>query len=110
MKGEFQQLVWDEALQADWDALLRLAVREDLAEAGDLTTSALVPPEAPGSAILVARRPGVVAGLPAAEMTLRRIDPRVRWEPDRKTANRSSLASGSPGSLVRPPVCWPPNG
>jgi nicotinate-nucleotide pyrophosphorylase (carboxylating) len=76
---EFHQTAWDESLQADWHALLRLAMAEDLGAAGDWTTRALVPAEASGQAAVVGRQAGVVAGLPAAEMALREIDPRVHW-------------------------------
>jgi nicotinate-nucleotide pyrophosphorylase (carboxylating) len=40
---------------------------EDLADGPDVTTAATIPPSANGSANLVARRPGVVAGLYVAE-------------------------------------------
>ena len=81
MSKEFEQIVWDDRLRADWEALLRLAVAEDLGEAGDWTTRALVPEDAAGRAAVVAREPGVIAGLPGVECTLRQIDPRLRWLP-----------------------------
>lgn len=81
MSREFQQLSWDESLAADWRNVLRLAIQEDLGEAGDWTTLALVPADAVGRAALVSRSPGVVAGLPAAAMTLQEIDPRLQWQP-----------------------------
>ena len=82
MSTEFRQIVWDGRLRADWEQLLRLAVREDLAEDGDWTTRALVPEDALGRAAVVARQPGIVAGLPGVERTLQEIDPRLRWLPE----------------------------
>jgi nicotinate-nucleotide pyrophosphorylase (carboxylating) len=81
---EFQQIVWDDRLRAAWEGLLRLAVAEDLGEAGDWTTRALVPEDALGRAAVVARESGVIAGLPGVECALRQIDPRLRWLPARE--------------------------
>jgi len=60
---------------------LRLAVAEDLGAAGDWTSNALALEDAAGRADVVARRPGVVAGLPAAAPTLNAFDPRLKWTP-----------------------------
>ena len=81
MGKQFRQITWDEQLQSDWLELVRLAVREDLAEAGDWTTRALVPAGAPGWAVVVARGAGVIAGLPGAAAALGQVDPRLRWSP-----------------------------
>jgi nicotinate-nucleotide pyrophosphorylase (carboxylating) len=80
---EFHQTVWDDRLREDWRAILRLAVREDLAEQGDWTTRALVPEDSAGRAAVVARQAGVLAGLPGVEMTLQAIEPRLRWTPQK---------------------------
>lgn len=55
--------------------LAKLALAEDLAAAGDLTSQALIPPERTGATILVARQPGVLAGLPAVAVTFALVDP-----------------------------------
>lgn len=81
MQKEFQQIAWDERLEDDWHSLLRLAVAEDLGDAGDVTTRALVADDAIGSAVVVARSPGVLAGMPGAEQTAEFIDPRLQWTP-----------------------------
>lgn len=47
-------------------ALVRAALDEDLAGGVDATTTATVPPSLVGTAAIVARAPGVVAGLPVA--------------------------------------------
>jgi nicotinate-nucleotide pyrophosphorylase (carboxylating) len=81
---QFTQVAWDDALRADLRELLRLAIREDLGEAGDRTTAAIVPEGVLGRADVVARRAGVIAGLPGAEMALHMVDARLRWSPQRE--------------------------
>ena len=92
MKKEFQQIAWDERLEDDWHSLLRLAVAEDLGQAGDLTTRALVPDYALGVAEFVARSPGVLAGMAAAEMAAEYVDARLQWTPELEDG--SPLAAG----------------
>ena len=99
---QFHQVVWDDKLHRDWQALLRLAVREDLAEAGDWTTNALVPKEAVGRAGVVAREPGVIAGLPGVEITLAEIEPRLRWRPQMDDGR--SLRPGDRIGLIEGPT------
>jgi nicotinate-nucleotide pyrophosphorylase (carboxylating) len=57
---------------------VRAALLEDLGRAGDLTTDAIVPAEANVRTALVARQPGVVAGLDFAAAAFRLIDPAIR--------------------------------
>jgi len=79
-KKDFPQLTWDDRLEADWRRLLTLALAEDLGDTsgngprGDVTTSAVAPPEAAGRTAIVARQAGVVAGLPAVGTTLQQVD------------------------------------
>lgn len=56
------------------------ALAEDLGPAGDLTSMATVPAGAHGRAVLVAREPGVVAGLAVVEEVVRQVDGRIRVE------------------------------
>jgi nicotinate-nucleotide pyrophosphorylase (carboxylating) len=63
------------------DRLARLALDEDLGSAGDLTSLAVIPADLAGSAVFVARSPGVVAGLPAAQITFGLVDPKVTFTP-----------------------------
>lgn len=65
MAKDFHQIDWDRTLEDDLRQLVRLAVREDLDRQNDWTTVALVGPDTQGRAAIVARRPGVVAGLRA---------------------------------------------
>jgi nicotinate-nucleotide pyrophosphorylase (carboxylating) len=81
VEKEFRQIQWNDQLEADWHALLRLAATEDLADLGDLTTRALVKPEGIGHVAIVAREGGIIAGLAAVEMTAQFFDPRLEWTP-----------------------------
>ncbi|MBX3414878.1 MAG: carboxylating nicotinate-nucleotide diphosphorylase [Pirellulales bacterium] len=76
---EFRQQLWDDEVRAAWQQILTLAVREDVDRVHDWTTVSLVPERATGAALVVAREPGVVAGLPAAEMTVAEYDRTVEW-------------------------------
>jgi nicotinate-nucleotide pyrophosphorylase (carboxylating) len=67
---DFHQIEWDDPLADDCRQLVRLAVREDLELEQDWTTVALVPPGRVGSADIVARQGGVVAGIPALRTAL----------------------------------------
>jgi nicotinate-nucleotide pyrophosphorylase (carboxylating) len=49
------------------EALWPLALVEDLGDVGDITSAATIPSQAMGTANLVARSPGVLAGLPVVE-------------------------------------------
>lgn len=60
-----------------FDDLVRVTLREDLGLAGDITTDAIVPETLSASAALVARKPGVVAGLDVAIHAFRLLDPNM---------------------------------
>jgi nicotinate-nucleotide pyrophosphorylase (carboxylating) len=53
------------------------ALDEDLQSSGDITSRALIPPDARGRGRIVMREEGVVAGLPLASMTFRLLDNRI---------------------------------
>jgi nicotinate-nucleotide pyrophosphorylase (carboxylating) len=63
--------------------LIDRALSEDLegdaAGRRDLTTAAVVPPEARARARIIQKTPGVPAGLRVAEMVFERVDPELRW-------------------------------
>ncbi|WP_395849395.1 carboxylating nicotinate-nucleotide diphosphorylase [Cystobacter fuscus] len=67
-------------MDAFLDRLISLALEEDLGAAGDITTHALVPAEALGSAELIAKERLVIAGLDAFVRVFQRVDPEVRIE------------------------------
>jgi nicotinate-nucleotide pyrophosphorylase (carboxylating) len=68
--------------------LADLALKEDLGEQGDRTSQAVIPAEREGRAVLVARSPGVVAGLPAAEGIFALVDPRLTFQVERPDGSR----------------------
>lgn len=62
------------------DPAVRDALAEDLGLAGDITTDAIVGPDATAVGVFATRKPGVVAGLPVAEAAMRMLDPNVVFE------------------------------
>ncbi|HMR50688.1 MAG TPA: carboxylating nicotinate-nucleotide diphosphorylase [Arachnia sp.] len=60
------------------EPLVAAALREDLGRAGDLTTDAIIPSDATATVQLVSREPGVVAGLPLAQLAWGLLDPSVQ--------------------------------
>ncbi len=62
------------------DAVVRLALAEDLGRAGDVTAQACVPEAARLTADFTARKAGVAAGLGAARLALRALDADARVE------------------------------
>jgi nicotinate-nucleotide pyrophosphorylase (carboxylating) len=61
------------------DAVTR-ALKEDLGRAGDITSIATVPEDAQARAIVAARKPGVVSGLPLVALSFRRLSPQIAIE------------------------------
>lgn len=57
------------------EPLVKRALREDLGRAGDLTSDAIIPLDARARMRLVARQPGVLAGLDLARLAFRLMDP-----------------------------------
>jgi len=62
------------------EPLVRAALLEDLGRAGDLTTDAIIAPDAQATVALVAREPGVVAGTECARLAWELVDPRIMVE------------------------------
>ena len=62
------------------DRLISLALDEDLGAAGDITTDALVPADAQGTAELLVKERLVLAGLEPFVRVFQRVDPGVRVE------------------------------
>jgi nicotinate-nucleotide pyrophosphorylase (carboxylating) len=60
--------------------LIDLALAEDLGDAGDVTVQSLLTRPGVGRATFVARSAGVLAGLEAAELIYRAVDPSVSFE------------------------------
>jgi nicotinate-nucleotide pyrophosphorylase (carboxylating) len=79
---DFQQVQWDARTIDDCRQIIRLAVREDLDRGLDLTTVALVPPQARGAASVAARQGGTIAGLLAIPLVIEEMNLQASWTPD----------------------------
>ncbi len=75
------------------EAAVTRALAEDLGRAGDITSTATVPEDAPGRAVLNARQPGVVAGLPLVAAAFQRLSPAVEIVPHARDG--AAIASGT---------------
>lgn len=64
----------------DLDAFVASTLAEDLGDHGDITSAAVIPPDAVFSGVMRSREPIVVAGLPIAEAFFRALDPAVEIE------------------------------
>ncbi len=60
--------------------LIELALQEDLGDRGDITTDAVVPKETKGSAKIVAKQRGILAGLQVAAWVFEHVDPDLQFE------------------------------
>src|SRR5580700_3006095 len=59
------------------EAAVTRALEEDLGRGGDITSTATVPEETKGRAVLNARDAGVIAGLPLVAAAFRRLSPEI---------------------------------
>ncbi|KQV65261.1 carboxylating nicotinate-nucleotide diphosphorylase [Rhizobium sp. Root1220] len=59
------------------EPIVRTALGEDLGLAGDITSAAVIPADHHSSLVMVARQPGVIAGLDAAELAFALVDPAI---------------------------------
>ncbi|HEX8573538.1 MAG TPA: carboxylating nicotinate-nucleotide diphosphorylase [Allosphingosinicella sp.] len=64
----------------DLHAFIRSTLAEDLGEAGDITSQAVIPADSRFAGVMDSREPIVVAGLPIAEAFFRALDPEVEME------------------------------
>lgn len=60
--------------------LIRLAVNEDLGEAGDITSRLVIPEDRVGVGTIIQRAPGVACGLPIVAMICKAFDERLKVE------------------------------
>jgi nicotinate-nucleotide pyrophosphorylase (carboxylating) len=84
------------------EPIVRAALLEDLGRAGDITTDAVVPGNATAETSLVARAPGLVAGLDLALLAFKLVDPAIVATVQRHDG--SSLASGDVIASVAGPA------
>jgi len=84
------------------EPVVRAALLEDLGRAGDITTDAIVPAAAQARTVLVARQPGIVAGLDLAATAFRLVDPAIKIEVERPDGTR--LAPGDRIATISGPA------
>jgi nicotinate-nucleotide pyrophosphorylase (carboxylating) len=77
----------------DLGTFVAATLAEDLGDRGDITSEAVIPPDARFSGVMDSREAIVVAGLPIAQAFFRALDPEVEIEP--LTADGESVAAGS---------------
>jgi nicotinate-nucleotide pyrophosphorylase (carboxylating) len=63
------------------DDVVTRALAEDLGRAGDVTSTATIPEDSTAHAIVVARKAGIIAGLPLVASTFRKLAPDVTISP-----------------------------
>jgi len=83
------------------EPIVRHALEEDFGRAGDLTSDLIVPPDRRVQARLVARKPGTIAGLIAAECAFALVDPSLAVNtetPDGSKAETGALLATIEGS------------
>ena len=69
--------------ELDWkriDALIEMALEEDLGALGDTTTKSVIDPEIMVDAVFLAKEDCVCCGLKVAERLMKKVDPAILWE------------------------------
>ena len=74
------------------DAVTR-ALAEDLGRAGDVTSIATIPPDTQGRAVVVARKAGVIAGLPLAAAAFRKLSSEIKITPHARDGAQVAVKS-----------------
>lgn len=95
MGRDYRQATWDEETADDCRQLVRLAIREDLDRHYDWTTVGLIADDATGTADVVARKGGVVAGLPALALAVEEFDADIAFEATAKDGQKAA-----PGAVL----------
>ena len=88
----FRQLAWNGLLADHVAARARDWFFEDLGHECDWTSVGLIGPDARSELAIVARKPGVIAGLPAAAIVAAVADPRLVFQP--VAADGDAVAAG----------------
>ncbi len=84
------------------EPIVRHALEEDLGRAGDITSDLTVAADARATASLVARRPGTIAGLIAAEIAFRLADPALAFHVE--TPDGTTVEAGTVLATVSGPA------
>lgn len=82
-------------------AIVRQALEEDVG-AGDVTSEATIPADAPAAGYFVARVAGVIAGLPVAAEVFRQVSPEVTFDP--LVAEGTAVSAGTRIARVAGPA------
>jgi nicotinate-nucleotide pyrophosphorylase (carboxylating) len=77
----------------DLDAFVRSTLAEDVGDAGDITSKAVIPADARFTGVMDSREAIVAAGLPVAEAFFRALDPQVEIE--RLARDGEAVAAGA---------------
>ncbi len=101
-RRDFHQHIWNSRLQSETEKLIRQAIWEDNDVTGDITSRALIPEEVTGSASVVSREEGIIAGTVAAETVLHLVDVKLSWVPIRKDGD--SVQPGDALGKIAGPV------
>ncbi|MEJ1969660.1 MAG: carboxylating nicotinate-nucleotide diphosphorylase [Rhizomicrobium sp.] len=84
------------------EPLVRHALEEDLGRAGDITSELTIAPETSSRATLAARKPGTIAGLIAAQIAFRLVDPALSF--DVRTPDGTTVAAGAILAVIEGPA------
>jgi len=86
----------------DLTPFVRAALAEDLGDNGDITTNAIIPASQTGKAKLVARQPGIIAGLGLARLAFHLTDPAIKFQAfknDGDTVRPSTILAVASGPM-----------
>ena len=84
------------------EPVVRQALIEDLGRAGDITTDAVAPLDCAARTVMASRQEGVVAGLDAAKLAFRLMDPEIRVTVT--TADGERVAPGAQVAMIDGPA------
>jgi nicotinate-nucleotide pyrophosphorylase (carboxylating) len=94
--------MFNPAEMAACQRLVQWALAEDADAEGDRTSLALIPDDLTGRGILVARSPGVLAGLPVVAVVVKSVDPRLTLRP--RQSDGAALHAGDQVAVLSGPV------
>ena len=100
--GDFRQEVWGSALAAHAAGRVRDWLAEDLGHEADWTSVGLVSAAAVAQLTVVARDPGVVAGLPVGQLVCEMVDEELVFRP--MVAEGASVQAGDAVAAIVGPV------
>src|SRR3954468_20803750 len=102
MNRHFPQHAWSPQIAEDLRRIVRLAVFEDLDRGQDWTTICLVPEKATARPNIVARKPGVIAGVPAVPVILDEMEIEAEYHPQLQDGD--AVPAGAVGARLSGPA------